>query len=246
MAVFSFPSNKQNQLTELLSSKEGFEYLKAMTAENMLVESERLLKSGKREKALTLIREAKNKMLMKDDADIELMLQIPRLLQQAERKNEAWMFLMKIKECFYHRCDGEHIPAYQVMMTESAISRAMCDFLRIEKKLGYSFYMNIKSYLEDTTATFYLMNAYMQKEICEKNPQIKQAYVQARKQSESYMNIKISDSYIKNIVFAHLIRIRRKDKLPEIMALVKETISHIPKIDYIKLEEDLLFIMQQE
>ncbi|QRN84710.1 hypothetical protein JR334_06870 [Clostridia bacterium] len=244
MAVFSFPSKKQSKLVELLNTREGFEYLKAMTAENMLVEADRLLQAGKRDKALTLIRKAKEKMLLNNDTEIDLLLKVPKLLQRAERKNEAWMFLLKIKEYFYQRCDGNNIPSYMVMTTESAISNGMSEFLRIEKKLGYSFYMNIKSYLEDTTATFYLMNAYMQKEICEKNPQIKQAYIQARKQSEAYMNIKISDSYIKNIVFAHLVRIKKRDQLPEVLALVKETISHIPKIDYIKLEEDLLEIMQ--
>lgn len=244
MAVFSFPSKKQSKLVELLNTREGFEYLKAMTAENMLVEADRLLQAGKREKALTLIRKAKEKMLLNNDTEIELLLKVPKLLQRAERKNEAWMFLLKTKEYFYQRCAGSNIPSYMVMTTESAISNGMSEFLRIEKKLGYSFYMNIKSYLEDTTATFYLMNAYMQKEICEKNPQIKQAYIQARKQSEAYMNIKISDSYIKNIIFAHLVRIKKKDRLPEVLGLVKETISHIPKIDYIKLEEDLLEIMQ--
>jgi hypothetical protein len=244
MAVFSFPSRKQNRLTELLNTREGFEYLKAMTAENMLIEADRMLQTSKREKALALIRKAKEKMLINNDTEIEQLLQIPKLLQRAERRNEAWMFLLKIKEYFYQRCEEDKIPTYLVMSTESTISNAMCEFLRIEKKMGYSFYMNIKSYLEDTTATFYLMNAYMQKEICEKNPQIKEAYVQARRQSESYMNIKISDSYIKNIVFAHLIRINKKGKTPEILTLIKETISHIPKIDYIKLEEDLLEIMQ--
>ncbi len=244
MAVFSFPSQKQTKLSALLNSKEGFEYLKAMTAENMLIEAEALLSANKREKALALIRQAKDKLLLNKETDIEKLINISVMLQRAERKNEAWMFLLKIKDLFYQRCEEESIPNYQVLATESILSYAMSEFLRLEKKLGYCFFMAIKSYLEDTTATFYLMNAYMQKEITEKNPAIKKAYIQARKQAESYMNIKISDHYIKNAIFTHVSRSSKKDKLPEVLSLVKETISHIPKIDYIKVEEDLLRIMK--
>lgn len=246
MAVFSFTSKKQNKLSELLQSREGFEYLKAMTAENMLGEAQRLLETGKREKALILIRQAKEKMLASHATEVGALLRIPALLQQAQRKNEAWMTLLKIKEYFYARHDEDAVPNYIALSTESEISRAMSRFLALERKLGYSFYMNIKGYLEETTATFYLMNAYMQKEITESNPAIKKAYYQARKQSESYMNIRISDSYIKNVIFSHLMHVRKKEKLPEVLTLVKDTISHIPKVDYIKLEEELLAIMQQD
>lgn len=245
MAVFSFTSKKQASLEMLLHSKEGFEYLKAMTAPDMLKEADRLLAKGNREKSLTLIRSAKDKMLRNKESDIDDFLYAADLLQRASRKNEAWMFLVSIKDFFYQKYDEVSVPHYQVLATESAISLAMSNFLRKEKKLGYSFYMAIKSYLEDTSSTFYLMNEYMKNEITEKNPHIKNGYIQARKQAESYMNIKISDSYIKNIIFCHLSRVQKKDKLPEVLSLVKDTISSIPKVDYIKLEEDLLIIMKE-
>lgn len=244
MAVFSFTPKKQASLQALLDSKEGLSYLEAMTAPDMLKEADRLLKNKDRKRALSLIRSARDKMVCNRESDMADLLYAARLLQEAGRKNEAWMFLVDTKDFFYQRCADQSLPHYQVMSTESAISSAMSDFLYKEKNLSYSFYMAVKSYLEDTSSTFYLMNEYMKSEIIEKNPKIKAGYIQARKQAESYMNIKISDSYIKNILFSHLARVHKKEKLNAVLALVKDTIASIPRVDYIKLEEDLLTIMK--
>ena len=240
MAVFSFPSKKRTQLSALLSGMEGLGYLKAMTAEHMLIEADRLLQSQQRERALEIIRRALEKQFADPNTDIDSLLKTPFLLQKAGRKTEGWMTMMEIKDYFYEKCEENHYPNYKMLDIESKISSAMCRFLQSEKKTGYALYMAIKSYFEETTSTFYMMNDYMQKEICEGNPGIKRGYITARKQAESYLNIRISEAYITNAILPHLMRARKKDRLPEVLGLIKEYISHIPKIDYIKLEEDII------
>mgnify|MGYP001083166755 CR=1 FL=1 len=245
MAVFSFPSKKRTQLSAILNGADGLDYLKAMTAEHMLSEADRLLKNSQRQRALEVIRRALDKQFSNQATPVEDFLRAPFLLQKAGRKTEGWMTLMEIKDYFYEKSEQEQFPDYKMLDIESKISSAMSRFLLQEKKCGYALYMAIKSYFEETTSTFYMMNAYMQKEITEKNPAIKRGYITARKQAENYMNIRISDSYISNSVLPNLIRARQKDKTSEIVALMKEYISHIPKIDYIKLEEDVMGIIQR-